>query len=223
MKACLPAIALLSTFAGSAAAQSEEITTFGTTVVIPYGLRGEIYNLEPGTEWLPNFDRLTPVGAIYTSSLNIKPRHFTEGFPGVTDRFEWFAIDYRGRFYIDKPGKYRFTLISDDGSKLYIDEKVIIDNDHGHPTLMKDGSVTLAGGVHSIRVSYFQGPRYDLALMLGVLGPGEKVWHVFDTEYFRPPSDPAKWKYGDPAKDLLEIPPSSTGRKKLKDAIPDKN
>jgi hypothetical protein len=38
---------------------------------------------------------MKPVGTIHTSSLNIPPRIFTDGFPGVTDRFEWFAIDYQ--------------------------------------------------------------------------------------------------------------------------------
>jgi len=30
--------------------------TFGTTVVIPGGLTGEIYELQPGTERLPKFE-----------------------------------------------------------------------------------------------------------------------------------------------------------------------
>ena len=25
---------------------------------------------------------------------------FREGFPGITDRFEWFAIEYTGTFYV---------------------------------------------------------------------------------------------------------------------------
>src|SRR5690348_5872848 len=90
---------------------------FGTTVVRPFGLRGDIYLLKPGTAWLPDFKKLEPIGAIYTSRLNVPPRNvFTLGFPGVEHRYEWFAIDYNGRFYVDPPGKYEFALISDDGS-----------------------------------------------------------------------------------------------------------
>jgi hypothetical protein len=44
----------------------------------------------------------------------------------------------------------------------------------------------LAGGVHKIRVSYFQGPRYSVALVLLIAGPGEE-YRVFDTEEFTPP------------------------------------
>ena len=37
----------------------------------------------------------------------------------------------------------------------------------------------------------------QLALILGVARPGEN-WRVFSTNEFRPPRDPADWKYGDP-------------------------
>jgi hypothetical protein len=64
-------------------------------------------------------------------------RDFTEGFPGVTKRFEWFAIDYTGRIWIARPGVYQFELMSDDGSKLYIDD--VIDNDWLHSEQRLDG------------------------------------------------------------------------------------
>jgi hypothetical protein len=173
------------------------ITTFGVTVVDPFGLRGEIYLLRPDTLWLPKLEKMQPIGTIYTSALNIPPRNFQEGFPGITNRFEWFAIDYTGHFYIDNPGKYRFLLGSDDGAKLYIDNKKVIDNDGIHPIQYEECSINLKGGIHSIRISYFQGPRAQLALILGVARPGEN-WRVFSTNEFRPPRDPADWKYGDP-------------------------
>ncbi len=170
---------------------------FGATVVIPSGLRGEIYYLKPETFQLPKFEKLKPVGTIYTNGLNIPPRDFMEGFPGITDRLEWFAIDYTGRFWIQNPGKYRFALVSDDGSKLYIDGKTVIDNDGHHPPLRVDGSAKLAGGIHAIRISYFQGPRTSLALMLGVAGPEDKEFRVFNTNEFRPPANPDDWKFPD--------------------------
>jgi hypothetical protein len=180
------------------------ITTFGVTVVDSSGLRGEIYLLPANTVQLPRFEKMKPVGAIYTNALNIPPRAFTEGFPGVTNRVEWFAIDYTGRFYIANPGKYRFLLASDDGSKLYIDGKLVIYNDGIHAVEFEQRTVTLKGGIHRIRISYFQGPRAQLALILAVARPGEE-YRIFSTNEFRPPRDPADWKYGDPT-DLLTPP-----------------
>jgi len=187
------------------------VTTFGVTVVDPFGLRGDIYLLKPDTDQLPKFEKLKPVGSIYTSALNIPPRDFLDGFPGVTNRFEWFAIDYSGNFYIANPGVYLFQLTSDDGSKLYIDGKEVIDNDGIHPVQSEICSTTLTGGVHRIRVSYFQGPRARVALILGVARPGED-FRVFSTSEFRPPRNPADWKYGDP--NNLPADPTTAPRKK---------
>ena len=114
-------------------AQGESIPTFGTTVVIPSGLRGVIYHIKHNTSHLPDLTKKKPVGTIYTTALNVPPQDFQNGFPGVTKRFEWFAIDYTGRFWIEKPGDYQFQLTSDDGSKLYIDDEAIVDNDGVHP------------------------------------------------------------------------------------------
>jgi len=187
-------------------AVDESTPVFGTTVVIPFGLKGDIYHLRQDAYQLPKFEKLKPVGTIYTTMLHIPPRDFSDGFPGVTKRIEWFAIDYRGRFYIDRPGRYDFTLISDDGSKLYIDDKLVIDNDGLHSSLPMNGSIKLAGGIHRIRVSYFQGPGRVLALILGVAGPGDKQVHVFSTNDYKPPTNPADWKFGSPA-DLNEPDP----------------
>ena len=168
-------------------------TVFGTTVVIPAGLRGLVYELEPDTTMLPDFELMRPIATIYTSVLNVPPQDFMEGFPGVSDRFEWFAIDYTGNFWIAKPGKYKFALNSDDGSKLYIDGTVVIDNNGQHPPVSKKGSIKLRIGVHRIRVSYFQGPRFTVALTLHIAGASKK-WHLFSTDDLKPPSDAGVWR-----------------------------
>jgi hypothetical protein len=163
--------------------------TFGTTVVSSTGLRGQIYFLSAGTDRLPKLEKMKPKGIIYTSTLNVPPRSFLDGFPGVTDRFEWFAIDYTGKFWIQTPGPYHFALQSDDGAKLYIDGKVVIDNDGIHGPITRTGLAELATGVHAIRVSYFQGPRESVALVLAVAAPGETQWRIFNTYKFLPPPD----------------------------------
>jgi PA14 domain-containing protein len=173
----------------SALLQAQEpVARFGTTVVKSAGFRGDVYLLHPGTQKLPNFRRLRSVGSIYATALNVPPTNFTEGFPGVTGRFEWFAIDYTGRFWIEQPGRYGFALLSDDGSRLYIDGHLVIDNDGVHAAQRETGHVTLKSGFHQIRVSYFQGPRFHVALILSIAAPGED-YRVFDADEFLPPPD----------------------------------
>ena len=158
--------------------------SFGVTASLPGSLRGTVYELAPLTPRLPDLTRLHPVGILYTYSLNVPQRLYTEGMPGVTDRVEWFAIDYEGDFQIDKPGKYRFDLTSDDGAKLYIDDNLIIDNDGIHEAQSLRGSAVLSAGIHHLHVPYFQGPRDFVALVLEIAPPGED-FRVFDVRDFK--------------------------------------
>ena len=200
-------------------AQEGELATFGTTVVVPGGLTGKIYAIREESTKLPKFEKLEPIGTIYAKGVYIPARDFYEGFPGVTDRVEWFAIDFTGRFYIDDPGQYRFQLYSDDGSKLYIDGKTVIDNDGVHPTAGLEKPIMLSGGIHTIRLSYFQGPRFQLSLMLSVAGPGQTKFRPFNTDRFKPPANPADWKYGSPEPIPATAPNPDIGRRKLKDGL----
>jgi outer membrane protein OmpA-like peptidoglycan-associated protein len=139
---------------------------FGTAGTVPFALQGRVYFIPEESEQLPDFARLRPQGTISATVLNIQPQSFTVGFPGVTDRFEWFAIDYQGRIMLPQAGTYTFRLTSDDGSKLFIDGREVIDNDGIHGPQPMDGEATLAAGIHEVRVQYFQGPREEVALVL---------------------------------------------------------
>jgi PA14 domain len=183
----------------------------------PEGLKGTVYYIPP-SDSLPNLDRLEPVGTIYTNPLYVEFRWYTLGYPGIPNRFEWFAIDYTGKIYIAKPGTYHFRLESDDGSKLYFDDKLLIHNDHGTTKLPMFMSIKLSGGMHRIRLTYFQGPRYNLGLMLRVKAPGSEDFRPFDTRDFSPPSNPAEWKYGSP-EDFKPPPDPDPGRIKLKNVV----
>jgi hypothetical protein len=147
-------------------------TTFGSSTADSTSLKGDIYYIPDGTSSLPDFSTLTPVGSIYTKVLDVPERSFDSGFPGVTDRFEWFAIKYTGTFQVENVGEYKFRLVSDDGSRLFIDGKKIVDDDGVHPPQSASGSVSLDRGAHQIEVDYFQGPRYYVALQLFWTPPG---------------------------------------------------
>lgn len=178
--------------------------TFGTTVVSSSGLEGRVYLIDQDTKKLPRFERMKPIGTIYTTSLNIWPQRFDEGFPGVTDRFEWFAIDYTGRIWIGEPGVFRFSLLSDDGSKLSINGVTVVNLDGTHAPLGASGSAFLSRGVHQLRVSYYQGPAWAVALVMAVARPGGG-WKVFNTDDFPPPQDSSLWTKGE-IRDVKDVP-----------------
>ena len=160
---------------------------FGTTVYSSAGLEGKVYFLSTRSLQLPRFRESRAVGSLYTTKLHVPAQSFTRGFPGITDRFEWFAIDYRGKIWIETPGVYQFRLLSDDGSKLWIEDRLLIDNDGIHPPLALTASARLSRGLVRIRVAYFQGPRDTVALVLSVRPP-ERPWVIFDTDDFLVPA-----------------------------------
>lgn len=67
-----------------------------------------------------------------------------------------FAVLFTTKVDIPVGGRYVFGVISDDGSKVYVDGNKIIDNDGSHSSEMKRGSVELIKGVHDIKVEYFE-------------------------------------------------------------------
>lgn len=94
------------------------------------------------------------------------PQSWSQGFPGFRNRFEWLGIEYNCTFTTNKPGDYIFRLLSDNGSKLFIDDTLRINNDGQHAETSTSGNIYLNSAVHSAKIQYFQGPRYQLALQL---------------------------------------------------------
>ncbi len=135
---------------------------------------GQVFPLANDTQKLPtDYAALTPVSVLYACEWDIAPRAWDKGFPGVADRFEWFAIRYSGAFRIAQAGEYAFRLSSDDGTKLAIDGKQVIDNDGQHPPKEASGKVQLSAGDHRMVLEYFQGPRFQINLQLWVTPPGK--------------------------------------------------
>ena len=139
---------------------------FGDTKFLSNGLEGRMYLIVPGTKRIPLFDTMQVANTVYTDSINIPQRSWTSGFPGLPNRFEWFGIQYNGNFRPIKKGHYKFRLLSDDGSKLFIDDSLLINNDGLHSVISRPGEIDLDGSEHNIKVQYFQGPRWSIALQL---------------------------------------------------------
>ncbi|PXX30503.1 PA14 domain-containing protein [Arenibacter sp. ARW7G5Y1] len=66
-------------------------------------------------------------------------------------------IIFQGEIKIEKEDSYVFRLISDDGSHLYIDDKLVIDNGGYHAFEAIDGETYLKAGKHAIKIVFEQG------------------------------------------------------------------
>ncbi|MFH0735850.1 MAG: alpha/beta hydrolase-fold protein [bacterium] len=104
---------------------------------------------------LPNFDKLTPISSGITTNIKLDERK----------KETLFSFQYSGLIDIVKDNIYNFYLSSDDGSKFYIGDNLIINNDGLHANIEKNGRVYLQKGKHRITVLFMQS-SYDYQLKL---------------------------------------------------------
>jgi hypothetical protein len=145
----------------------EDATAFGGKTG---AFRATVCFLPKSTRSALSLDGCKPVTTFSTNEINVSPRRFKRGFPGIEDRVEWFGIDYSGRFEVRAAGYYTFRLLSDDGAVLFIDGERVLDNDGIHVPVSGKMSMPLSAGEHDFRLLYFQGPGGRLALQLFVKG-----------------------------------------------------
>lgn len=163
----------------------QEEVIFGTKSTGLINLKGKIYFISDEVYEMPvDIDDQKIEGIIYTSKLDVPVRDFSEGFPGVSERFEYFGIVYTGIVEITEPGEYLFRLNSDDGSILWIDNTEIIGNDGVHGEQSMEGGIELKNGLHQIKLWYFQGPATEIALQLFVKRPNAENEEIFDLKNF---------------------------------------
>lgn len=97
-------------------------------------------------ERLPDWSALAPVQETVSEQVRI---------PGGVP-LEDVGLVLRGWITVPAAGVYRFWLSSDDGSRLWLDERLVIDHDGLHGATAAWGEAPLAAGRHALVVEYFQ-------------------------------------------------------------------
>ncbi|WP_291287188.1 family 20 glycosylhydrolase [Flavobacterium sp.] len=72
-----------------------------------------------------------------------------------TKKERYIGLKFDGYLYIPETGNYTFSTLSDDGSKLFIDNELIVNNDGIHWLNEAYGTAKLEKGFHKINISYF--------------------------------------------------------------------
>lgn len=146
---------------------------FGYAEPVRGCFEGVVYPIRPFSKALPaSYEPLKPISVVYACEWDIPARDWSQGFPGIEDKFEWFAIRYSGSFNVAVSGAWKFRISSDDGTKLFIDGKLVLGNDGVHPPRVAEGTVELSDGDHDMVLEYFQGPRFLINLQLYATPPG---------------------------------------------------
>ena len=109
----------------------------------------------------PGVDGLKPTSSGIIKDFDISSKQGSDNYGFVFD----------GLIKIPSDGIYSFYISSDDGSKLFIDDKILVDNDGLHGIVEKSNEIPLAKGYHAIKVLFFEGSGGD-ALQVQWKGPG---------------------------------------------------
>lgn len=124
------------------------------------GLQYEVY--EGRWKSLPDFDQLKPVVTGQIDRPTILASH--RGRDG-------FALRFTGFLRVPSEGPYAFYTRSDDGSQLFVHDRLVVDNDDAHAVVEVNGLTRLRAGFHPIAITYFDGVEAE-ELEVGVEGPG---------------------------------------------------
>jgi sialate O-acetylesterase len=123
------------------------------------GLRYDYY--EGQWDTLPDFAKLRPVASGIVAGVTIAPRRNHNNF----------GFRFTGYLDVKAAGRYTFHLGSDDGSRLTVGGKVVVDNDGPHGYLRRSGAVDLKPGMHKVVITFFE-LTGGQALTAAYEGPG---------------------------------------------------
>jgi len=104
---------------------------------------------------VPDFDKLKPNATGESAGFDL----------GVARRQSNYGLRFEGYMNVFKQGNFLFHLGSDDGSKLWINNQLIVSVDGIHPLQTKVGRMPLEPGSYPVKLDFFQqGGGAELAL-----------------------------------------------------------
>ena len=78
------------------------------------------------------------------------------GAPDPRSPAENFCVRWSGYLTVPKTGDYTFYVTSDDGSRVFVNGKMVVDHWGHHELSEKSGTVSLSAGEHEIHVDYYE-------------------------------------------------------------------
>ncbi|MEI7729924.1 MAG: PA14 domain-containing protein [Verrucomicrobiota bacterium] len=118
------------------------------------GLRATIHAFESALEDFPTIaEGKKPTLERVDATIDVNVGD--EAWPG-TELKDHFSIRWDGFLRVPTDGKYTFFLESDDGSRLFIDGRQVVDNGGLHAMEEKSGEIELRSGEHEVRIDYYE-------------------------------------------------------------------
>ena len=121
------------------------------TITIYSGLPGNAGN---GSSGPLDFSQDTLAGSFFSPDVN---------FPGILSPWSPFGLmslfgaDITATIQVASDGTYTFGTTSDDGSLLFVDGQLVVNNNFSQIASERQGSIQLTAGTHQLEIQYYQG------------------------------------------------------------------
>jgi glucose/arabinose dehydrogenase len=134
------------------------------------GLEAEFFDYSTPLKAMPNLAGRVADVTRTDAVLDYRPTR--RPWAGLDARFaDTFAVRETGLLKVSTPGRYKLTLRSKDGAKVWLDGALLVKNGGIHPVRARVKALTLTAGLHTLRVESFANTGVA-GLILSWSGPG---------------------------------------------------
>jgi outer membrane protein OmpA-like peptidoglycan-associated protein len=125
----------------------------------------DLYDYNTSKGYTPAVLKFDVLGKTTLPELNVKRN--IKYFPGVYQQ-DGYGIIFTSTLTVDTDGCYDFLLESDDGSILWIEDRVVIDNDSMHQMRAMRDTLSMKAGRYPVKVWFYNGATQWHGLILKV-------------------------------------------------------
>jgi hypothetical protein len=128
---------------------------FSTLLTAILGVTNQLDPLAQGLK-ADYFSDINGASPAVVSTLDSEPStgHLVQAWQGSPP--EVFSATWTGSIVALREGTYTLATISDDGSSVFVDGRLVVDNGGRHGARLATGLIHLARGTHTVWIHYFQ-------------------------------------------------------------------
>ena len=117
------------------------------------GLTTSVYKTADTMEDFPDFDSLTPLHVVVSDRVVFRNKHFKNIDATLVDDF---AVTFEGFLRVEVAGEYTLRMKSSDGSRLWLDGELVIENGGVHEAEEVTATLELSAGLHDLEIHFFE-------------------------------------------------------------------
>jgi hypothetical protein len=136
-----------------------------------------VYDFNGRTQLATQLNSAPHLGSFYMDTFDVTPRDWQQGFPkfpaSLSHLRENYAIRCFTKLRVTRAGQHIFSIISDDGMRVLLNNSPVVEDDGVHPPRTTSAATNLTPGLYNMEIQWFQGPRTQIAAELKWATPND--------------------------------------------------